>query len=263
MSQHEGSKNPVKPDVTWQYQPELKKNGFPWGPHRIPFSISFDSYSLALSKTDTGFRYQRQGPDGSVEKNIMTERGNIIFSPVEPFHCLAGISTHLLIEFGQPIVLEPRASKEILITFPLEIACTIQKKHFGERILDIISINNSKMSLYGNVRNGLICRYWKSEIFASMPAVNPLKEGVMKLLINNSGNRWADINLVIFNAHGMKIFFNSELVFTHATMKIINELSAETTFYDKPLKPGMKKAFEQFSVKMLSQTRRTVMEEGY
>lgn len=263
MAKEKGGAVGASRHISWSYREGKKTEGVPWGPHKLPLSLDMAGVSIVIEKNEHGFLYRRNSAGDSVEKAIMGDNGSFFFSPVEPLHVPAGISTQLLVEFDRPVVVEPRASKEILVTFPLELACVIDRRRAGKHVLDIFSFCRSKFTLYGNVRNGLVCKYWKSAVYASMPPVNPLEKGILKIEIQNSLGRWIEVHRAVLSAFGMKIYYSPDLVSLNAAIKINSELNAETNFTDRPLQPGMLKALEQFSSKPLSQQGRTVMEEGY
>jgi len=249
---------------SWHYQLGQSFKALPWGPHRLPVKLTLDdALSLSLEKSGIGYLYRREDQSGSVEKFIQTGKGEIYLCPVEPFHQPAGISQHLLLKFEQPVLLEPRKSVTIYLTVPLEIAVVFAGKGIDEKVLDLFSFLKPKLTLYGTVKSGLVCRHWQSSIHQSIPHLNPLAEGILQLTIKNSGNRWAEVSQTVFSAQAMKIYYNQHLVAMQATMKINSELTAETAFIDEPLKTGMHKAPEQFSVKLLSLPGCMVMEEGY
>ncbi len=211
--------------ITWEYVTGQKKNGFPWGPHRLPLMISFEGVSLVAEKCAGGFVYKREARGRSVEKELLVAKGNLQLSPVEPFHLPVALSYHLLIALEQPVTIEPRTIKNIFITFPLELSTAINRRQKGEHILDAFTLCRSKFTLYGSIKSGLVCKYWQSAVYHSIPVVNPLAGGVMKLSIQNTSGRWADVNKVVFSAQGMKIYYNQNLVSLKAAMKIIGSLA--------------------------------------
>ncbi len=249
--------------IIWQYQPSQPLSTPPWGPHQLPVKMVLDGLSLSLEKGDTGYYYRREDQSSSVEKLVRAGKGEIYLCPVEPFHQPEGVSRHLLLEFEQPVLIEPRKSIKIYLTAPLEIAVVLTLKRNDETVLDLLSFLKPKLTLYGSIKTGLVCRYWKSNIYDAVPQVNPLREGVMQLSINNNGNRWAEIKQAVFSAQDMKIYYNTQLSAMQAIMRINSELTAETTFIDKPLMAGMNKATEQFSSKLPGLAGRLVMEDGY
>ncbi len=258
----EGTAEAVR-QVTWDYEAGQKNNGFPWGPHKLPLQMNFEGFSLAVEKSEDGFIYRREGRDKTVEKKVITDKGSLVLSPVEPLNLPAGVSSHLQVTLEQPLTVEPRASANVLLTFPLELSAIIENRKGNSRILDTFALTPPKFTLYGTIKAGLICKYWLSAVHYSVPAVNPVELGVINLSIQNTGARWAEVHKVVLSARGMKLYFNQNLVSLQATMKINSESAAETNFIDEPLQAGMKKALELYSTKLLTLPGKTVMEEGY
>ena len=249
--------------IYWKYQPGQDNEGFPWGPHKLPLEMNFEGVNLVVEKHEGGFLYRREGRGESIDKIILSDKGSLLLSPVEPFYLPVGISNHLLIAFEQPIMVEPRTTRDALVTFPLELVSVIDRRRAGRRILDTFTLCRPKFTLYGRIKDGLICKYWQSKVYNTIPSVNPLEYGVMQLAIQNTSARWVEVQKAIFSAQGMKIYFSQSLVSLKATMKISSENTAETNFVDEPLQAGMNKALELFSTRLLSLPGKTVMEEGY
>ena len=249
--------------ISWTHQQGQSEDGFPWGPHKIPINFSFEDINLALEKRENRIHYKRVCNGECFEKTVLAEKGRLFISPVEPFHKPVGISTHLLVEFTQPLLLEPRASRNIMVTFPLELASVIAQRQDSGKVLEIFSLSPAKFTLYGSIRSGLICRYWKSEVYNKLPLVNQVREGVMEINVQNTSGKWAEIKKAAFSAQGMKIYFNAHLVSLKASVRIISDYSAETTFVDQPLRKGMRKALEQFTPRLMGLPAKTLMEEGY
>ena len=251
----------------WTFNPADKNseaNGFSWGPHKIPLQYDFEGVSITIEQSPGGLLYRREGEAGSAEKALLAEKGKLQLSPVEPFHTPSPLSAHLLIDLARPVVLEPRAAKTIIISFPLELAAAFShRRSAGERILDIFSLNRAKFTLYGGFTDGLLCKYWQSDIYKTAPQLNPLKEGVMKLAIQNQAAKWVEVKKAVFSAQAMKIYYSPHQVSLKGLMKINSETAAETSFIDQPLQPGMNRALEQFSGRFLNLPARTLMEEGY
>ncbi len=250
--------------IAWSYEKGEKEKGVPWGPHKAPFRLDLPGVSIKLEKRNHYLQYSRSGAGGIVEKSILTEKGEMLLRPAEPSYINMAISTSLMIEFEQAIVLKPRSSREVMVTFPLELVSVFGSGREGDNIIDIFTLAPHKFTLYGNVKDGLICKYWKSDVHNEVPQVNPLLEGVMVINVQNPGSNWVEIGRAVFSVYGMKIYYSPELVSLNTAMKVINEFSAETNMLDKPFRKGMKKVPEQFfNVKLLGQQGRLIMEEGF
>jgi len=250
--------------ISWSYKEGQQADKIPWGPHKLPVLLDLEDISIAVEKNNQSFLYRRYGAGENVEKIILANKGILTLNPVEPLHKPAEISNYLLIEFDQLVIVEPRSKQEVYLTFPLEVACLLEQSGVvGGHLIDIFSFCCSKLTLYGNVKNGLVCRYWKSLAYTALPAINPLEQGIMKLEIHNSLGRWTEVRRAVFSAFGMKLYYGTDMVSLDATMKINKELNAETNFNDKPLRKGMSKAVEQFAPRLIGLQGRMVMEEGY
>ncbi len=79
----------------------------------------------------------------------------------------------------------------------------------------------------------------------------------------NTTSKWVELTKSVFNAHGMKIYYNDTMVSVRADIKIKGEETAETDMVDSPLREGMTKSLELYFTKKLSITgTKFVMEVG-
>ena len=233
-----------------------------FGHYTIPMEIATADISLAIEHDGGGFRYRSVCNGSTVEKLLLTRAGTVLINPVEPLHRPKELTTTLLIELEKTLVVEPETTKTVFLTFPIEIGVFITTKENVE-VLDIFTLQPQKFTLYGDPRTGVICKYWRSNVSATVPAVNPLREGVMQLRINNITSDWVNVNRAVFNAYNMKIYYNERLVAMRATMKILLRNLAETTFTDEPLEHGMAKSLELYTARKLQvPLTKFVMEAG-
>lgn len=233
-----------------------------YGSYDVPLEIDKEGISISIKKEEEVYRYKRDYFDEKMEKVLLINKSKILIHPVEPLNKPREITSNFFMEFENTFVIEPQAIKKIYLKFPIEIGIFISGKKDIE-IIDILTLVPQKFALYGDPRNGVICRYWKTEVFSSLPVVNPIQEGVMELIVRNNTHRWIELNKAVFNAYGMKIYFNDNLVSMKANIKILGEEMAETYFIQSPIKTGMKKSLELYTVRKLSvQSTRFVMEWG-
>jgi hypothetical protein len=221
-----------------------------FGHYTIPLEIAAAGISLTIKRDGEGFRYQSACNGATVEKLLLTRAGAVLINPVEPLHRPKELTTTLLIELEKTLVVEPETTKTVFLTFPIEIGVFITTNENVE-VLDIFTLVPQKFTLYGDPRTGVICKYWRSSVSATVPAVNPLLEGVIQLRISNTTSDWVNVTRVVFNAYTMKIYYNERLVAMRATMKIPLRNLAETTFLDEPLEHGMTKSLELYTARKL------------
>ncbi len=248
---------------TWVYEPGGNASPLPWGPYSCPAEVNLDGIKIRLEERDKGFMYHRNGAGENVEKLVLSKKGKLYLSPVEPVNKPLLLSSHLLIEITAPILVEPHSTRSIFLEFPVEIAVSVGRRETGENIIDIFTNGKNKHTLYGNVKDGVICKYWRSDPFSTFPKLNPLEAGVLQLEIQNPGAGWVEVSKTVLSAYGMKIYYGGNLVTLNAVMKIINDNDAETSFIDSPLQPGLTAAAERYSTRLLTQQGKMLMEEGY
>ncbi len=215
-----------------------------YGSYEIPVRVEGE-VAITVEEGGEGFVYRREGAGEAVEKLLLAQRRRLLLSPVEPVNLPRSITPLLLVEFSSPVVLEPRARRRIFLKFPVEVGVFVSSGE-GHELLDIFSLAAQKYTLYGDVGTGSICRYWRSDVYPSLPEVEPLREGVLELRLENTTSAWVEVGRAVFSAYGMKIYHSGSLAGMRGRMRILGESAAETYFSDSPLLEGMSMAPELF-----------------
>lgn len=233
-----------------------------FGQHNVPLQIEQEQISLSIEKEGDILLYKREYIDELVEKRILAKNADIIINPIKPINKPKKLTPYIIIEFENKLVIEPRAARKVYLKFPVEIGIFIsQKKEF--EILDIFSLTKNKFTLYGEPTGGAICKYWKSDVYSSIPSANPIYEGVLELNIKNKASKWEEIRKAVFNSYGMKIYYNENMISLKASMTIMNDVTAETDFIDSPLEKSMTGSIELYNAKKLQLiTTKFVMRDG-
>lgn len=233
-----------------------------YGYHDIPLKIDDKGISISVDKDGEGMLYSRRCCEQEMEKVLLVDEGQILINPVEPQQKPKTLTPYLLIEFEKPVVIEPREKKRVYLKFPIEIGVFITGPE-DYKVLDVFTLMNQKFTLYGEVREGIICEHWKSPASQTVPSVDPLREGVVELFINNAVSRWVEVNQVVCNAYGMKLYYSQTMVAMRANMKINTPMVAEVDFSDSPMYQGMTKAVELYTARKIKiATTKYVMEWG-
>ena len=233
-----------------------------FGTYDMPLSIEQEGISLSIEKEGEVYSYSRECLEEKVKRTLLISDGKLLINPVEPLNKPKSITPHLLVKFEKKLVVGPQATKKIFLTFPIEIAAFIATES-DFQLLDIFTLTNQKFTLYGDARNGFICKYWKSEAYSVIPTVNVLQQGVIELSLTNATTGWVELTQAVFNAYGMKIFYNDRLVAMKASIKLRAGDIAETDFENSPLENGMTHSLEAYTArKLLVTSTKFVMEYG-
>lgn len=221
-----------------------------FGYHDIPMSFINEDISISVDKEGENLIYKRKISDDKNEKILLVDSAKILINPIEPLHKPKELTPYLLIELEKSVVVEPRATKKIYLKFPIEIGIFVYGQN-EYKLLDILTLVKQKLTLYGEVRGGFICKHWRSDVYSSIPATNQIKDGVIELTITNTTPRWHEITKIVLNAYGMKIYYNQNNVSMRTRMRIYSGGIGETEVFDSPLYKDMQKALELYTARRL------------
>jgi hypothetical protein len=230
--------------------------------YSIPFTLKENDWEIQFLQNEKIIHFIRKCFDNTLEKKLLTNKKNVAIQPIEPLLYPKEISDYLLIELEQIVSISPNSTQVIFLTFPIEIGVFLPKGKEWE-LLDVFSLSKAKFTLYGDPANGVISKYWSSSVFENIPAVDFLKEGVLKLEISNQSDEWLDVHKTLLKSDGMKLFYDEQMVCMQAKMKLHSKINAETTFINEPINKNMEKSIEVFSQKRLSLSNsKVIMLEG-
>lgn len=233
-----------------------------FGTYDIPLTIEQEGISISVEKVGESFLYKRDCLGEKTEKTLLSKNGRIMLSPVEPLNKPKMFTTYLLVNFAKSLMVGPKATEKVFLKFPIEIGVYISENE-GFQTLDVFATTKQKFTVYGDPRNGVLCKHWKSDTYTTLPTINILQEGVLELNLSNASAEWVELKKAVFNAYGMKIYYDDKLVSMRANMKIRSGNLAETGFEDSPIESGMNHALEIYTARKLSVTStKFVMEFG-
>ncbi|MDY6966760.1 MAG: DUF432 domain-containing protein [Halobacteriota archaeon] len=226
-------------------------------------TIEEDDLFISVMRDNNNLIYNRTCANEDVEKIILADNERLILNPIEPLNKPKELTPNLLIEFEKEVLIDPEAKRKIYLKFPIEIGVFLSSNKKNHEIIDILTLSKKKYTLYGSMTKGLICKYWKSDIYTSVPSTNPIYEGVIELNIENKTTYWVNVTKVIFNAYSMKIYYDDNMVSMKGKMEIIAPHIAETSIINSPIKKGMNKSIEYFTTRKIPVVMtKFVMEAG-
>jgi len=233
-----------------------------FGKYKLSLQLKEKDIEITIDGRGKRRRYYRKVGEEEEEKYIYAENGEIVICPVEPVNLpKEGTAEHLLIELEKSIVIEPNVKDSFYVKFPIEIGVFLIDKTDVERI-DIFTRVKPKYILYGSPESGIICRWWKSNVYNDVPEVDRTYEGVMKVDIKNSYKEWVEIKKLVFRAFDMKIFYDG-YAYMHSQVEILKKLMGETSFIKRRPK-GMKESIDIYLAKGIKRfEKKFVMEWGF
>jgi len=235
-----------------------------YGTHAVPFEFIRDELTLKATLENQHINYTRELEEDIVEKAVISEDTRMTIQPVEPLNLPKDLTSSLLIDLENPIVIDAGVKKDIFVTFPIEIAVFLESGS-ENKPLDLFTMAKQKYTLYGDVKTGTICKYWSTQHSTTiLEDLDPLVEGIMALTIINRTKEWKEVKKAVFDAYGMKIYYDDERVGMKGAMFIKEEELSETGFSNKPIVENMTKAKEVYKKKKsaIKGGTKFVMESG-
>jgi hypothetical protein len=224
-----------------------KDNQFKFGSFNIPFKGEFEDLEISIQKDGANLVYSRRHGEDKTESMILSNASELFVHPIEPVNTPKHLTPYLYIGFDKKLIVEPKTTRKIYLIFPQEIGVFIHGEK-GTELIDAISFMSQKFTLYGEVRNGELCRYCQSKVYSKLPNTKTMREGVLELHINNPTGKWLEVSRVVLNAYGMKLYFNDRMVSIKAVMKLLSEVVAETEVVLESVVSGMAQAIELYTV---------------
>ncbi|HDS59065.1 MAG TPA: DUF432 domain-containing protein [Thermoplasmatales archaeon] len=233
-----------------------------FGTYNLDVHLEEEGIELRVEGTGRRRRYYRKAGGEEVEKVVYADRAKLIVCPVEPVNVPdTTISEHLLTELTTPAVIASGSRDTFYVKFPVEIGVFVVDSRDVERI-DIFTKTQPKYTLYGPPERGIVCKWWKSDLYMEEPEVDRLFEGVMQVDVKNDYYQWMELHHVVFWAFDMKIFYNRH-AFMHAHLTIQKRTIGETSFITHKPK-NMHKAVDIYQAKGLKKLKeKYVMEWGF
>jgi hypothetical protein len=228
-----------------------------------PFTINYKGHEISVEKEQGNLIYKRTCEYETIEKVLLGASGDFLINPIEPVNLPKPITSYLLIDFERPVMIGPGSKQKIYLTFPVEMGIFIIGGKGEHELIDMLTLNRSKYTLYGTPNHGIICRYWKSEVFASYPNLDTRYEGDIELDIINDTNNWIEVKKSVFNAFGMKIYYGTDRTSMRAFMRIANRNLAETGFMTYTTSPEFRRSMELYTArKLMLSSIKGIMEHG-
>lgn len=224
----------------------------------FPFSDSYGrlSFNFKFEDFDTYYLYRRNTSTSEKVEFILPKKeiSNILIQPSEPF--LKDLnSTFLMFKFLEPISLLPETKLSGFVDFPLNLSIFFISTENDYEHIDNFSIAPTKLALYGNPHNGIICRYWETSFKFSKPYEKPFETGVLELTLTNPTSSKVIVSKVVLNFSFIEIFYHNLSCISAASVKILSDKLAETEF-NKPYVPAeFQKSIDLIPTKILSSSK--------
>ena len=219
--------------------------------------------SVSIDKSGSLIIYRREGgfPSGPVEKVIDVPSLDAFY--VYPVHSVQPeVSTHLLLKLSRPLVVGPNSSISIYVKVPISAGIYV----FGgeaQKLIDSFGFRPYKYALYGTTSNGIVCRFYRTDVFPEVPKTE-LWEAITRITVENPSDDFVEVKCVVLPILNTMIYVDDmgKAYVEAARMHISKDGLGIVTLGNEPPLPGLKGCPQQFG-KLQERTVKFLMEFGF
>ncbi len=217
---------------------------------------------LIVEKSGVFIAYRREGgfPEDRVEKIIESTKSCRIMA--YPIHSIQmEVSTHLLLRLTKPIVVAPRSKLTVYATAPISVGIYVVEGN-SRKLIDSFGFSPYKYALYGKPASGIVCRFYRTEVFAEPPEP-ALWEAVTKVRVENSTKEFIEVKNIVYPLLHTDLYVDDEgnAYMELAHLHIRGKGLGTVTLENEPPLSGLKRCPQPF-MKLLEKVGKFSMEYG-
>ncbi len=126
-----------------------------------------------------------------------------IYTPNQTYY-----AKHVMIKLKEPLVVNTKSTMEFYLKIPVEVGVFYKYDDNGIMMIDVFALRLLKYALYGTSDNGLICRYYESNVFFNMPRIEPFKECIARIRLSNYLGKPATVSMLVIPVEGIDLWYD-------------------------------------------------------
>lgn len=178
-----------------------------------------EGITLRLEKQGSFTLYQREGgfPEGPLKKVVVTSKeGNFFVYPVHSIH--PEISTNLMLRLSRSIIIAPCSTTTIYVKVPISAGVYVFEGE-TQMLIDFFSRYQYKYALYGSTSNGIICRFYRTDVYLQVPD-EELWSATTKVIIENSSDNFCEVKNIVLPFLNTMIYIDERGVAYAGTVRL-------------------------------------------
>ncbi len=200
--------------------------------------------AVSVKETDKYRLYTRLCREECEDKNIVLDKTiTPLLEPVEPiYNPEPGIVNCLYIKLVNPVMVSPGKEIHLFLKLPVDIA-VVNISDKNVRLIDMIPDNNARIALYGDPREGVLCRYTETTLVAEKDSLN-ISPGyaIARIIIVNHHKTPVTVSKIIVPLRSIHIYYKPgswEAFYPDIKMSITGESTAVVSLSDEAPYPGL------------------------
>lgn len=206
-----------------------------------------EGITLKLESYGSFMLYQREGGflESSLNKMVAVTREESFL--VYPVHSIQPeISTNLLLRLSKPIIVAPYSTTKVYVKVPISAGIYVFGGE-GQMLIDVFSRYPYKYALYGPTANGVVCRFYKTDVYLQVPEED-IWSAATKVIIENTSGDSCEVKNIVFPVLNTTTYLDErgvayiETIRLHISRNDLGIVSLENV----PPIDGLKKSPRQF-----------------
>ena len=168
--------------------------------------IVVGSYKIECSLHEDYIHYSR-AKESSVERSkIIKNAEKLELLPIYPVFLPLAITKYVIVYFTEALNIPPSGNATIYIKIPVDISVYAYDANDNFTVIDVFAVSSVKYALYGPIEEGIIARYYKSEVFLD-PVDPKLGEALARIKIVNKTDSWVEIGKVLLDSQLLRLHY--------------------------------------------------------
>ncbi len=197
-------------------------------------SLNIGDHRIELESIENGRVYRRIYRGEVKAELLISGVEKIVLTPIYPVMVPKFFTQYILLELKEPLVIAPGSHIVIYTFVPVDLAVYVYRSEMY-RIVDAFSINKIKYTLYGPIEQGVVARYWRTELLRqeSYPG---LGKALTRLVVVNKTREWARLSKILLDSSPLKLYYRrgSWEAYTQELSLTIDTPSTASIVYGKP-----------------------------
>jgi len=136
------------------------------------------------------------------ERFVVDPNSKVNLKPTVPLNVPSRITGYLMVEFKNPLVVS--GEKSYWVNVPYELKVIVNGNTVG-----YVTPVNVKYILYGDIVDGIICRYFKSEVYSEAKGDSTVARAMLKFKIKGS----KVIRRIVLPAENVKFYVKDDIYY--------------------------------------------------
>jgi hypothetical protein len=203
-----------------------------YGEYKVIDSLELGLYDniLKINRLDSSHyiyeRYDKKQDKVTTRRFLESMIGEAVEIYLYPLPAIytpppADYAKHVMIKLKESAVVSPKSTLEFYLKMPVEVG--VFYKHDRSVMIDVFASKLFKYALYGTSDNGLVCRYYESNMSFDALPIEPFCECLVHVRLSNYLDKPAIVNMLVIPVEGIDLWYDGNTALLDTVTAIIKQ----------------------------------------